>query len=326
MTRTTCWVLILFAVTVAPAFAESDSVQLRGTIRNGTTGRAQKVDQLQLLRLEGGMKTLQVIADAGPDFRFDPAPRDAPLLIRATYGGTFYTQMVPPAPEKQNREHTLTVFDPGALRSDVNITPLYQLVNTKDGLRVSKLYAIENESKPPRSYTGDPLIYVPPGALELSVQLRNPDSSLPVPLSLVKEGEFLRADRGFRPGRSLLTVDFSLSAREWSDRTPPGETTTAIVFWRPEAAQPEIAGGKKKLLEIPDEGPAFQVRYPPDGAVRFRVNSDAYYFENPMAAHENAFLNSTGRTILALVVTLSFFFLLISILSALRRGGGSFPE
>lgn len=315
----------VFAQSPTPPGAESagGAVVVRGTIRNGTTGRRQQVEELRLIRLQGGMQVLQIIADAGPDFSFEPVPGDAPLLLRASYEGTSYTKMIPPAPRFQRQAQELEVFEGGADRGDITITPLIQLVNTREGLQVSRVYAIENDSDPPRAYKGDPSIFIPSEATNVNSQLRNPGSQMPAPIALIKDGDFSRTSRGFRPGRSLLSIDFTLPNRELVDRNPAGAEATAIVLWQPAAARPEITGATSEFMEIPEQGPAFRVRYPAHGEVRFQMNDSDFYFENPAAAHENAFLSDAGRTGIALVIALAFLFLMISLLTSLLRGSGS---
>lgn len=328
LTATFCATMFAFDFTIpmetGSLLAQEQEVVIRGVIRNGTTGRRQQADELHLIRLQGGMQVLQIIGQAGPDFAFDPAPGDAPLLIRARYAGATYTRLVPPAPRFQSQSQEVLVFEAGAKRADITITPLYQLVNAPEGLKVSKIYAIENNSQPPRSFQGGaPLVYVPEGAAGLQSQLRNPDSQMPVPVELRKAGRFYESDRAFRPGRSLLYVDFTVSARDFTDMNPAqdGESYFAIYLWRPEAAKPSLSGGESELIEIPNEGAAYRVRYPADGGVRIRTDDRNFYFENPMAAHENAFLNSPLRTTIAIVVALSGFFFFISLLATILRSG-----
>src|SRR3989441_12730899 len=88
---------LLGALVLAPlAVAEAGTV--RGTGKNGTTGKAAAGIELILIQLQGGMQEV-AHAKSGTDgeFTFDhPGLGAQPMLVRAVYHGVNFNHAVPP--------------------------------------------------------------------------------------------------------------------------------------------------------------------------------------------------------------------------------------
>ena len=306
------------------------------------------------------MKTVQVLNNVGPNFRFAQVPPPtAPYLIRATYKGERYSTMVPPAPQFYSKPQPLTVFDRGAPRTAVQITGAMRVTKLRaGGLAIQQFLVISNRSQPQRSF--DPRgyhVYIPEGAEAMRASLQHESTRVPIPLGLTPvEGEGpdserrFYLDRGVRPGNSLLVIDYLLGdTLEFSDRLPnesgvklppaktpliPGVSAASahghdfrIVFWQPSNARPEVDGAlKAEDIEIPNIGSALRVSYPPGGGeVRFDFSSGGVLIDRPLDSDSNPLFGTPTQTLVGVVAGLIFFFLLASVLAGsgvrVRRSG-----
>src|SRR3989454_889600 len=88
---------LLGALVLAPlAVAEAGTV--RGTVKNGTTGKAAAGIELILIQLQGGMQEVaHSKSGADGEFTFDhPGLGAQPMLVRAVYHGVNFNHAVPP--------------------------------------------------------------------------------------------------------------------------------------------------------------------------------------------------------------------------------------
>src|SRR5260370_9228862 len=83
---------------VPPARAEGGTV--RGTVMNGTTGKAAAGIELTLVQLQGGMQEVAHSKSGSQgEFTFDhPALGAQPMLVRAVDHGIKFNSAVPPSP------------------------------------------------------------------------------------------------------------------------------------------------------------------------------------------------------------------------------------
>lgn len=272
--------------------APGEMIVIRGRLVNGTTGAPVRAERLTLLRLSEGMQPLQTLNSAGPDFAFAPIPApDGPHLIRAEFQGESYNQMIPPAPRFYRAPQTITVYDAGAKRADVQITAALQVTKVQNGLRVESMYIIANQSQPRRSFSTDDLfVYVPTGATEVRGGLRHESSQMAIPLQLTPSGKpgYFRLGRGFRPGSSELTISYLVEGELLTDQLlhdPAGDDNShkfRILLWRPQNARPIIQGGSVVQENIPGAGEALRVMYPPTGGVRYDFSSGDFLYDGPI--------------------------------------------
>src|SRR5258708_24787513 len=90
---------LLGALVLAPlAIAEGGTV--RGTVMNGTTGKAAAGNEITLIQLQGGMQEVAHFKNgAQGEFPFyHPGLRAQPVLVRAVYYRVTFNPPVPPGP------------------------------------------------------------------------------------------------------------------------------------------------------------------------------------------------------------------------------------
>ena len=344
--------LLLFALShgvfvndLAAQTPGASTVELYGVIQNGTRGNAPAVaERIELISLgEGTMQIVEVLENAGPRFRFRaiPQPR-GPHLIRAVFRGENYSTMVPPAPRFYLAEQTLTVFEPGADRRNVQITGAMRVTKTRTGLAIQQFMVIANESTPPRSFQpSDYWMYIPANATAVRANLQHESTQMPIPVSLEPvEGaeQRFRLARGIRPGNSQLVIDYELPALQFRDalaldrstpELPPARGNGApnphafrIIFWQPSNARPEVSGGQAESIQVPNLGEALRVVYPTPTAedtesstVRFDFSGGGVFIENPLESDTNPLFDTPLQTIVGVISGLIVFFLLASVLA-----------
>jgi len=141
---------LLGALVLAPlAIAEAGTV--RGTVMNGTTGKAAAGIELILIQLQGGMQEV-AHAKSGADggFTFDhPGLGAQPMLVRAVYHGVNYNHAVPPGTTTAQ----VDIYEPSKDLKTINV-PSHVVIFQPNGaaLIVGEEYQIENKSKPPVAY------------------------------------------------------------------------------------------------------------------------------------------------------------------------------
>ena len=145
--------LLLVTIAGSAAFAQN----ITGTVTNGTTGKPAAGDEVTLLSLSQGMQEVgSTKTDAQGKFTL-AAPTDtgAPHMVRATHNGVnYFPQGGPLMPGATTAQ--ITVYD-----SAKKIDGLSQTVEVDryeaqgDQLQGIALFAIRNESKPPRTLDAD---------------------------------------------------------------------------------------------------------------------------------------------------------------------------
>jgi hypothetical protein len=137
---------------------------LTGTVTNGTTNRPSAGDEVILIKLAAGMEEVgHAKTDAQGKFSFTFADADSPHLVRAIHQGVTYHQPAPPGTDSVK----LTVFDVSKKVSGVHaVADLMYLQATQGKLGVTRIFAVDNTSKPPVTQMNDSNFefYVPEGA------------------------------------------------------------------------------------------------------------------------------------------------------------------
>jgi hypothetical protein len=141
---------LLGALVLAPlAIAEAGTV--RGTVTNGTTGKAAAGIELILIQLQGGMQEVaHSKSGAQGEFTFDhPGLGAQPMLVRAVYHGINFNHAVPPGTTTAQ----VDIYEPSKDLKTINV-PSHVVIFQPNGaaLIVGEEYQIENKSKPPVAY------------------------------------------------------------------------------------------------------------------------------------------------------------------------------
>jgi hypothetical protein len=191
------------------AFASAET--LTGTVKNGTTGKPASGDEVVLIKLANGMEeAARTKADSKGDFKFTYDDAGAPHLIRAIHGGVTYHRMAPPGTTSVELE----VFDVGKKVEGISETADVMRFQVENGqLEVVRLFAVNNESKPPRTQMNDRNFefYLPDGAKIVQSMAKtangNPLNSAPVPQSEKNRYAFLFP---LRPGETQFQVQYTM--------------------------------------------------------------------------------------------------------------------
>jgi hypothetical protein len=183
---------------------------LTGTVNNGTTGKPGAGDDVVLIKLANGMEeAARTKADAKGNFKFT-YDDVGPHLIRAIHQGVTYHRMAPPG----TTSVAIDVFDVGKKVEGISVTADVMRFQVENGqLEVVRLFAVNNESKPPKTQMNDHNFefYLPEGAKVMESMAKtangNPLNSAPVP----------QADKGryaflfpLRPGETQFQVQYAL--------------------------------------------------------------------------------------------------------------------
>jgi hypothetical protein len=238
--------LLLFT---AGAFADS----LTGTVTNGTNGKPSSGDDVVLIKLAQGMQEAgRTKTDSKGNFKLDVDNLSEPHLVRVNHQGVNYFQPAPPGTGSVN----LQVFDVAKKLDAISTTVDVMRFQSQNGqLQVLELFAVQNNSKPPRSQMSDDNyeISLPPGA-QIDTSLAKAPGGQPVnsaPVPLKQKGRY--------------TFVFPLR---------PGETQFEVGYHLPYSGQAKIdpkplVAQQHFVVMLPKE-----MQFKPDNAARFQNMPD----------------------------------------------------
>lgn len=146
---------IIGTVLLAASFIAAQNIT--GTVTNGTTGKPAAGDEVSLLSLSQGMQEVGS-AKTDPQGKFSikaPADTKVPHMVRVTHDGvSYFARGGPLMPGATSAE--VTVYD-GAKKVD-GISQTVEVDRFQsDGSQLQGivLFALQNQSNPPRTLTGD---------------------------------------------------------------------------------------------------------------------------------------------------------------------------
>jgi len=317
--------------------APKTKIQIRGIITNATKKIPQKADKIELILLtESGRTPLQEQNDAGPNFAFEKMDSpETPLLIRVSYKGEAYSKLISPDPRALNDIQKINVYENLAKETDLKIQSILEFVKKKDHIKIVEIYAISNFSNPPQTFSPDIFFLpLPEGITELKAYLANATTNTPTPVDLEKTDKGYRLKRGFQPGNSELTIEYTSLGHKFSSSyyriIPQGKDPVAngkgntlemsygnprIVAWIPRDAKPEVQGGYLEKLDIPNFGEAMRVSYPSDGSpVIFDLQKGSYDIDDPFNSGENSLFDSPIEASIAIAGAFLFFLTLYALI------------
>jgi len=199
---------VLLALLLAAA-AFSPAETLTGTVKNGTSNKPGAGDEVVLLKLGQGMEEAgHTKADAKGAFSFKVDDAASPHLVRAIHQGVTYHRVVRPGTSSVE----VVVYDVSkkvdALSVTADVMRFQAQGNELQGIR---LFAVNNESKPPRTQMNDQNFefYLPDGAqVDTAIAMTaggQPLNSAPVPQKEKNRYAFLFP---LRPGETQFQVVF----------------------------------------------------------------------------------------------------------------------
>ena len=199
------------AIFFVAAINSASAATLTGTVTNGTTNRPAAGDEVILIKLASGMEEAgHTKADAQGKFSFNLDETNGPHLIRAIHQGVTYHQMAPPG----TNSVSVQVYDVGKKVDGVKaVADLMYLQSSKGQLGVTRIFAVDNSSSPPRTQMNDASFefYAPENADIDDAQAQTAGGQ-PVRMSPTPQTEKGRYAFNFplRPGKTEFQVTYHL--------------------------------------------------------------------------------------------------------------------
>jgi hypothetical protein len=213
-----CTPVLLFVISGLLA-ASASATTLTGTITNGTTGKPAAGDKVELIELSQGMQDAgNTTTDAQGRFQFQLPNDGVPHLIRAYDDGVSYNKMATPGTTTID----LTVYDAGKKIAGISVTAdVMRLQAQGNELQGIRLFAVDNESSPPRTQMSDKNFefYLPSGAV------------VDQGVAMTQGGEPLTTAPDAEAQKNRYSFDFPLR---------PGTTQFQVVFHMPYNGQASI--------------------------------------------------------------------------------------
>jgi hypothetical protein len=126
---------------------------LTGTVTNGTTNKPSAGDEVILIKLAAGMEEVgHTKTDVQGKFSFSVDQTSTPYLVRAVHQGVTYHQPAPPGTNSVE----LKIYDVATKVEGVHaVADLMYLQASKGQLGVTRIFAVDNTSSPPRTQMND---------------------------------------------------------------------------------------------------------------------------------------------------------------------------
>ena len=184
---------------------------LNGTVTNGTTEKPAAGVDVTLLNLSQGMQEADSTkTDSKGSFSFKLGAGGGPHLIRATFQGATYFKMAPPGTPSVE----LTIYDAAKKIDGLSYTvDVLKLQAEGEQLHGTRLFAVNNQSKPPRTQMGETTFefYLPEGAKISSTMAKAPNGQ-PVKAAVTQQKERNLYAFAFplRPGETQMQIGFDM--------------------------------------------------------------------------------------------------------------------
>ncbi len=202
---------LLGALVLAPlAIAEAGTV--RGTVMNGTTGKAAEGIELILIQLQGGMQEVaHSKSGAQGEFTFEhPGLGAQPMLVRAVYHGVNFNHAVPPGTATAQ----VDIYEPSKDAKTINVASHVVIFQPNGAtLSVGEEYQIENKSQPPVAYfrsDGSFNFALPEKGQLQQVAAAGPAGMPVVQLPIDKKNNHYSIAFAFRPGDNSVRYSYTL--------------------------------------------------------------------------------------------------------------------
>jgi len=202
---------LLGALVLAPlAIAEAGTV--RGTVMNGTTGKAAAGIELILIQLQGGMQEVaHSKSGAQGEFTFEhPGLGAQPMLVRAVYHGVNFNHAVPPGTATAQ----VDIYEPSKDAKTINVASHVVIFQPNGAtLTVGEEYQIENKSQPPVAYfrsDGSFNFALPEKGQLQQVAAAGPAGMPVVQLPIDKKNNHYSIAFAFRPGDNSVRYSYTL--------------------------------------------------------------------------------------------------------------------
>ena len=211
--------------------------ELRGSVKNGTTGKAAPGIEIILLQLQGGMQPVaNAKSDAQGQFAFNDASiTGQPMLVRASYHGVNFNSAVPPGSSTVQ----VDIYESSKDAKTINVASHVVIFQPNGStLLVGEEYQIQNKSQPPQAYfrgEGNFDFSLPEKGELRQVAAAGPAGMPIVQLPIDKKKNRYAIAFAFRPGDSTVRYSYEL---------PYGENVAAVKL-------PTIYPGGRLLVVAP---------------------------------------------------------------------------
>jgi hypothetical protein len=244
-------VILLLLGSALSSFAAT----LSGTVTNGSTNKPSAGDEVILIKLAAGMDEIgHTKTDAHGKFTFTLDDDKAPHLVRAIHQGVTYHKPAPPGTNSVE----VQVYDASPKVDGVNgVADLMYLQASKGQLGITRIFAVDNKSKPPRTQMNDANFefYIPAGA-EIDGASAQTAGGQGVNISPTPQAEKGRYAFVFplRPGQTEFQVSYHI--------TYPGKATVDPHLIYP--LQHFVAIMPRSIGFTPAQSGIYEDKQPPD--------------------------------------------------------------
>jgi hypothetical protein len=196
---------------IAVLSASASGATLNGSVKNGTTGKPSAGDEVVLIKLAQGMEeSARTKTDALGKFSLPVEDDGQPHLVRVIHQDVTYHRMAPPGTTSVEME----VYDVSKKVAGVSaVADLMYLQSQRGQLGVSRIFAVSNSSKPPRTQMNDQNFefYLPDGAQIDSAQAQTAGGQWvdSTPLPQGAKGRYAFAFP-LRPGQTEFQISYHL--------------------------------------------------------------------------------------------------------------------
>lgn len=205
------WNRIGVLASVTSLSAGMFAAEIKGTVTNATTKKPAAGDEVVVMSLAGGMEEVgHGKTDAQGKFAISVPEGNAPHLVRVIHQGANYHASAPPGTTSAD----VTVYD--AAKQVDNIVGegrVLRVLNAgAQGIEISEMYILRNESQPPRTKMSERTleVAVPDGAKVEEGMAAGP-SGMPTNTTVNPAGKNRYAfSYPLRPGRTQLQVTYKL--------------------------------------------------------------------------------------------------------------------
>jgi hypothetical protein len=200
------------AALVLVSFLSAQAGTVRGTVKNGTTGKPGAGVDLTLIQLQGGMQEVaHSKSDSQGAFTFDhPGLGAQPMLVRASYRGINFNAAVPPGSSTVQ----VDIYEPSKDARTIEVSSHVVIFQPNGStLIVGEEYQIENKSQPPQAYfrtDGDFNFVLPEKGTLQQVAAAGPSGMAVVQQPIDKKNNHYSIAFAFRPGENSVRYSYEL--------------------------------------------------------------------------------------------------------------------
>lgn len=200
-------ILLLSLLVAAAAVAET----ITGTVSNGTTGKPAAGVAVTLVDPMGGMAEIATAKSDGQGrFKFDAPAAQGPRLARAEKSGVNYFKMITPGSTSVD----LSVYDAASSVEGISgSADVLRLQTEGSALEAAELFAIKNESNPPRTLASAATFefVLPDGAQIDGAQAQSPNGQpIAATATPAKEKNHYAFGFAIKPGETRFQVAYHL--------------------------------------------------------------------------------------------------------------------